>query len=180
MLMRSFAAILCLLYVSVSTVFAAAHHHDGGVNDQECAACSWHYDGMADQPSATPALKLPRIFALPRAVARGAAAAPFRNPLRVAMRNSLVQPAMSACDEVAGEAPKSGSRLRQPPCRSGSSAATRRRSARSPAVRTAVVSSRSSLLSATRGNSAVWLTGIDRASQPRYATRTRRVVWLTP
>jgi hypothetical protein len=59
MLMRSIAAVLCLLYLSVSTVLSAVHHHDGSFDDQHCAACSWHHDGTVDEPSVAPLIVRP-------------------------------------------------------------------------------------------------------------------------
>ena len=61
-MMRSIAVTLCLLYLGVSTVFAAVHHHDGTFDDQHCAACSWHHDGTVDEPSVAPLVSRPEIF----------------------------------------------------------------------------------------------------------------------
>jgi hypothetical protein len=56
MTVRCLGAILCLLYLSVSMVFSAVHHHDAssGVGDQQCAACAWHHDGTVDLPQISP------------------------------------------------------------------------------------------------------------------------------
>ena len=61
---RTVAAILCLLYVSVSTVFAAVHHHDNSLDDQQCAACSWHHDGTVDEPSIAPLIVRPELVVI--------------------------------------------------------------------------------------------------------------------
>lgn len=61
-MMRSIAAVLCLLFLSVSTVFAAVHHHDGSGNDQQCTACSWHHDGTVDEPTVAPLIVRPEII----------------------------------------------------------------------------------------------------------------------
>jgi len=63
-MMRSIAAVVCLLYLSVSTVLAAAHHHDGSLKDQQCAACSWHHDGTVDEPSVAPLIARPEIMVI--------------------------------------------------------------------------------------------------------------------
>lgn len=63
-MMRCAATIVCLLYVSVCTVFAAVHHHDGSLSDhQQCAACSWHHDGVVDQPIVPPVIIRPEPIA---------------------------------------------------------------------------------------------------------------------
>jgi hypothetical protein len=63
MMMRSIAGILCVLYLSVSTVFAAVHHHDASaLDDQQCAACSWHHDGTVDAPSVAPLVVRPDLI----------------------------------------------------------------------------------------------------------------------
>ena len=61
-MIRAIAATLCLLYVSVSTVFAAVHHHDASFDDQHCWACSWHHDGMVDEPPVTPDVVRPETL----------------------------------------------------------------------------------------------------------------------
>lgn len=68
--MRSIAALICLLYVSVSTVLAAVHHHDGTFDDQHCAACSWHHDGTVDEPNVEPRLSPPNFVLVPDEVTR--------------------------------------------------------------------------------------------------------------
>jgi hypothetical protein len=62
MMMRAIAATLCLLYLSVSTVFAAVHHHDASFDDQHCAACSWHHDGTVDEPAVAPIVVRPETL----------------------------------------------------------------------------------------------------------------------
>jgi hypothetical protein len=57
MTVRWIAGIVCLLYMGVSTIFAAVHHHDNSLargGDQQCAACAWHHDGTADAPQFAP------------------------------------------------------------------------------------------------------------------------------
>jgi hypothetical protein len=61
-MMRSIATVVCLLYLSVSTVFAAIHHHDGSRNDQQCTACSWHHDAAVDEPVVAPLIIRPEII----------------------------------------------------------------------------------------------------------------------
>ena len=59
MMMRSIAALLCMLYLSVGTVFAAAHHHEDAsavVDDSQCAACIWHHNGQVDSPPVAPSV----------------------------------------------------------------------------------------------------------------------------
>ena len=34
---------------------------EGGLNDQQCAACSWHHDGAVDEPSVAPLIARPEI-----------------------------------------------------------------------------------------------------------------------
>jgi hypothetical protein len=62
-MMRCVATVVCLLYVSVCTIFAAVHHHDGSLSDhQQCAACSWHHDGAVDQPVVAPLVVRPEVI----------------------------------------------------------------------------------------------------------------------
>src|SRR5256885_2942506 len=51
-LMRCIAAILCVLYLSISTVVAGSHHHSPGSLDHgaKCAACAWHAETISDLP----------------------------------------------------------------------------------------------------------------------------------
>lgn len=52
---------LCLLYLSVSMVFSAVHHHEATsvAGDQQCAACAWHHDGTVDLPQLAPRVTPP-------------------------------------------------------------------------------------------------------------------------
>jgi hypothetical protein len=70
MMTRSIAALLCLLYLSVSTVLAAVHHHDGAFDDQHCAACSWHHDGTVDDFAVTPRVTPPEFVLIVEEAAR--------------------------------------------------------------------------------------------------------------
>ena len=46
------AGILCVLYLSISTIFAGLHHHPADALDhgQDCAACAWHTESVSDVP----------------------------------------------------------------------------------------------------------------------------------
>lgn len=62
---RWIATVVCLLYVSVSTGFAAIHHHDtNGADSGQCAACAWHHEGgRADLPAIAIAVERPLTIA---------------------------------------------------------------------------------------------------------------------
>jgi hypothetical protein len=49
---RWISVVLCLLYLGISSVFAAVHHHDNdrSQSDLDCAACAWHYHAQVDVP----------------------------------------------------------------------------------------------------------------------------------
>ena len=53
MLKRCIAASICLLLLSVSTVFAALHKHDANAPGahKQCAACLWHSETISDVPT---------------------------------------------------------------------------------------------------------------------------------
>jgi hypothetical protein len=59
--MRCIAAILCVLYLSISTVMAASHHHSPGTLDHgaKCAACAWHAETIADVPEVIVSINAP-------------------------------------------------------------------------------------------------------------------------
>jgi hypothetical protein len=53
MIKRCIAASLCLLFLSVSTVFSAVHKHqaDPVSGHTQCAACLWHAETVSDVPT---------------------------------------------------------------------------------------------------------------------------------
>jgi hypothetical protein len=62
---RWIGMVVCLLYLSISTVFAAIHHHDSGSSNDsdQCAACAWHHETHTDVPSVSVPLPRPIIIA---------------------------------------------------------------------------------------------------------------------
>lgn len=63
---RWIATVVCLLYLSVSTVFAAVHHHDAdeGQAPSQCAACAWHHHSTVELPAASFAVYHPATILL--------------------------------------------------------------------------------------------------------------------
>lgn len=55
---RSAAGIVCVLVLSITTLFSAVHHHDGA-SDSQCAACAWHNHAKVDVPPASPQIQKP-------------------------------------------------------------------------------------------------------------------------
>ena len=66
MRLRWVTGIVCLLYLSVSTVFAAMHDHESDLlrPDPDCIACLWHHEGQFDLPVVCPFVPQPLRIAL--------------------------------------------------------------------------------------------------------------------
>jgi hypothetical protein len=62
---RWIAGIVCALYLSVGTVFAATHNHsdDALQGQDQCAACAWHHEAV-DVPRVGPVVSVPEWLAL--------------------------------------------------------------------------------------------------------------------
>jgi hypothetical protein len=62
--MRCIAAIVCALYLSVSTIVGAIHHHSAGSLDHgdKCAACLWHAESVSDIPSVSTPVEPPSVL----------------------------------------------------------------------------------------------------------------------
>jgi hypothetical protein len=64
MKLRWITTMVCLLYVSVSAVFATIHHHeDHSPSGEQCAACAWHHEGQVDVPQIAVAFSKPESLA---------------------------------------------------------------------------------------------------------------------
>jgi hypothetical protein len=60
---RCLAALICLLYLSISTVFASGHHHSSSEAQEHCQVCAWHQSSTVDAPETQVRITLP-VFQL--------------------------------------------------------------------------------------------------------------------
>jgi hypothetical protein len=60
---RWITTMVCLLSLSVSSIFGSLHHHDDGSrNNEPCAVCAWHHEGQVDIPKVAIVLEKPRTL----------------------------------------------------------------------------------------------------------------------
>lgn len=60
---RWIAAVVCMLYLSIGTVYSAVHHHeDESVSGERCAACAWHHENQVDLPQVSTTVRHPETL----------------------------------------------------------------------------------------------------------------------